>query len=657
MADDDLDSILAQVHASPADVVDLLQVYQGANYAQLWQQHVRLYQTFAKKLIGSSYPTRAFELAREGLAHHVEDPELMYLCALALARGGSISKATEYVAELLKRPALDLHLKVEALSLVGRLDKDRYARTHRRTLKTRFAQESARWYASAHGLCGDSFPGINAATMFLLAGEPAKARALAATVVPQAQVELAQPGRSEDYWLWATLGEAHLILGDMAEADGWYRKAVQGAGSRLGDIASMRRNVRLLSQQTQVSTTIWDLFNVVGTVVVFSGHMLDHPSRAAQQLSPRFPPDPALEHAVSQAIQQDLESLNATIGYCSAACGSDILFAERMLERGAELHIVLPFAKEDHYYTSVDFGLSGMSRWRERCDRVLAQAKEVHYATTEPFLGDHVLFAFVNSFTQGLALTRAAQLGAEPYALAVLDPTAKKFFGGTAYFLEQWTARGHRAQVIDLASLRAHIHRPLQWLSGSPSPPPPTVIPGPVRRVIKTMLFADVKNFSKLREEQAPAFVAQFLDQGARVIRRLTNPPAFCNTWGDGLYLVFNRVTDAADFAIRLLQHIERINWEKLGLPADTTVRMGLHAGPVYPRMDKVINRKNFFGAHVNRAARIEPVTTPGCAFTSEQFAALLAVEPGHDFVCEYVGVERLAKEFDRCPLYRLGRR
>jgi pilus assembly protein FimV len=94
-----------------------------------------------------------------------------------------------------------------------------------------------------------------------------------------------------------------------------------------------------------------------------------------------------------------------------------------------------------------------------------------------------------------------------------------------------------------------------------------------------------------------------------------------------------------------------------MDLPPDTALRLGLHAGPVYPHLDKIIERRNFFGSHVNRAARIEPVTTPGCAFASEQFAAALAVEPGHDFVCEYVGVEHLAKDYDRCPLYRLGRR
>ena len=108
-----------------------------------------------------------------------------------------------------------------------------------------------------------------------------------------------------------------------------------------------------------------------------------------------------------------------------------ILFAEQMLEHQKELHIVLPFNAADFYATSVDFGLAEMSQWRKRCDHVLAHATEVHYATTESFLGDEVLFEFVNTFTQGLAITRAAQLGVEPYALAVHDPAAPGLFGGT----------------------------------------------------------------------------------------------------------------------------------------------------------------------------------------------------------------------------------
>jgi class 3 adenylate cyclase len=149
----------------------------------------------------------------------------------------------------------------------------------------------------------------------------------------------------------------------------------------------------------------------------------------------------------------------------------------------------------------------------------------------------------------------------------------------------------------------------------------------------------------------------RFQQEVARILRTARVQPAFCNTWGDGLYLVFDTVRDCAEFALRLLDRMGHVPWDKLGLPADTTIRLGLHAGPVYPHWDRLVGRQNFFGSHVNRAARIEPVTTPGCAFVSEQFAAALAVESGHNFVCEYVGVEALAKGYDHCPLYRLERK
>jgi class 3 adenylate cyclase len=171
------------------------------------------------------------------------------------------------------------------------------------------------------------------------------------------------------------------------------------------------------------------------------------------------------------------------------------------------------------------------------------------------------------------------------------------------------------------------------------------------------MLFSDVKNFSRLSDTHVPLFMIKFFDAVAGVIASSSHPPTFRNTWGDGLFLVFDSVVDCADFALHLLDRISQVHWEEMDLPHDTALRLGLHAGPVYPHVDKIIERRNFFGGHVNRAARIEPVTTPGCAFTSEQFAAALAVEPGHDFVCEYVGVEKLAKDYDQCPLYRLRRK
>jgi class 3 adenylate cyclase len=109
-----------------------------------------------------------------------------------------------------------------------------------------------------------------------------------------------------------------------------------------------------------------------------------------------------------------------------------------------------------------------------------------------------------------------------------------------------------------------------------------------------------------------------------------------------------------------MLQRLEQFDFTSFGfnLQKDKQpgVRIGLHTGPVFEGYDAIIRRNNYFGSHVSRAARIEPVTAPGCAFVSEQFAAALAMTPDHGFVCEYLGMQPLAKEYDVCPLYRLAR-
>jgi RyR domain/Adenylate and Guanylate cyclase catalytic domain len=99
------------------------------------------------------------------------------------------------------------------------------------------------------------------------------------------------------------------------------------------------------------------------------------------------------------------------------------------------------------------------------------------------------------------------------------------------------------------------------------------------------------------------------------------------------------------------------------------SIRVGLHTGPVFLHYNPVVRRLGFTGAHVSRAARIEPVTQPGEVFTSEEFAALIELNAAirrqsggpatHDpagFVCEYAGSMALAKGYPgRYRIYRLA--
>ena len=653
--------ILKRLKGKGANSVELLASHKTREQQGLWDGDPQLYRAFARRLIAQGHPARGLNLARDGLLVHPAEHELRYLLALATARGGNPRDAETHLDTLDRTPDLDPRMLAESLSLRGRLLKDAYERAGDPARKAELAARSAAVYLRAATLPGaDSFPLINAAAMTVLADDLDGGRELARRALERAEQERQTPAGADSYWVLATLGEAHVILGQPAEAAEWYAQAVAKATEQgdIGSIAAMRRNPLLLRTKIKDSPEIARLFHLhLGTVVAFSGHMIDHPERGTRDgLAPRFPADRQLIRETRGAIKAALAELNATVGFGSAACGSDLLFAEQMLDRNAELHIVLPFAQDDFYRTSVHFDSPVMDGWRARFDAVLGRlpADHIHYATTEPHLGDDILYDFVNRFIQGLAVIRAAQRGGFPQALAVFDGAAYARPGGTGDFLQTWAGAGYQSTVVDLRRLR-------QEILGEDDAPPAAVLPARpplgANRQIKAMLFADVKDFSRLREADSPRFFLRFLEAVHGVLTALPDPPILSNTWGDGLYLVFDEPTHCAEAALRLLERAERIDWQELGFGTTSPVRVGLHAGPVFSGDDPILGKTNYFGSHVTRAARIEPVTMPGCAYVSEQFAALLALAPGREYVCEYVGIEKLNKDYDLCPLYRLTRR
>ena len=169
-------------------------------------------------------------------------------------------------------------------------------------------------------------------------------------------------------------------------------------------------------------------------------------------------------------------------------------------------------------------------------------------------------------------------------------------------------------------------------------------------------LFADMVGFSKLTEQDAPSFFVNFLGKVARTIAANPVTPVFWNTWGDGLFVVFDDVGDGAEFELHLRDAVVGTDWAAVGLPVGTSVRIGMHAGPVFPALDPITQRQNFFGSHVNRAARVEPVTAPGSVYVAEQMASLLVASRTAAFACDYLGTMDLAKHFGASRVYRLRR-
>lgn len=94
------------------------------------------------------------------------------------------------------------------------------------------------------------YTGINASTTALLLGNIHEARELAREVAKLCRQEIERwPVRHEakqGYWTLATLGEAHLICGDLEQSVRFYRRAVECAPNDYVKLASTKRQLRAL---------------------------------------------------------------------------------------------------------------------------------------------------------------------------------------------------------------------------------------------------------------------------------------------------------------------------------------------------------------------------------------------------------------------------
>jgi len=588
-----------------------------------------------REALDAGLNTEALDLARKATVEDSHSAELHYLGALACARMGAIGEAENWLLKVDRDPLGNSALAIEVWSLAGRIAKERYAVAKDKATDAAraFARVAIDGYRHAFSIGGSAYPAVNAATMAMLSGDSALARTLAR----QALSAMEPTG---DHWHHASCGEALLLLGEIDAARQNYAEAHRLAGNRFGDIAVMRRQLRLIG-----STAARDLLDTVPAprVIAFSGHMIDHPARP----SPRFPA--SLEAKVSIALREKLAGLGPSIGYAQAACGADILFLEAMQDAGMQTHIVLPFAPADFVKTSVSF--AGGS-WAARFERALGRSSQVVLATEEAFLGDDVLFEHAGNLIQGMAFLRAKEFSTHPLMLTVRDRGSPELAGGTAATAQVWTRRGGNVENIDLAALRGS-DLPEREHAGDDA----STQRGPSSasaRTLKSLLFADITGFSRLPEQYTPQFVEVFLGTCKRILDSLEHPAVDAHTLGDGLFLVFELPGHAAEFAVGLQQALRQVDWPAMGLARETAARIGIHTGPVLRTFDPIMAKTAFYGTHVNRTARLEPIVRPGHIFVTEAFAATLGAADDERFSCNYIGAMPLAKQFGEARLYRL---
>ncbi|MBF0664870.1 MAG: hypothetical protein IR159_04900 [Brevundimonas sp.] len=333
---------------------------------------------------------------------------------IALARSGALDRARRLFDEAGLRSADD----AASLSVHGRLLKDE-ARRAGPDERPRLWREAGDAYARAAALGGDTYPLINAATLALLAGDRPTAEARAGEVL--ARLQAGDTGPETPYYLEATRAEALLLLGRTEEAAASLRAACALAPEAWEDHASTLRQFSLILE-TLDEDAGWLAPLQPPRSLHFAGHM-------------GVDDDPALRAAIDERLAAE------RIGFAFGALagGADLIVAEAVLARGAELHLVLP-ASPPVFRAESAAPLGG--DWSGRFDAVLDRAASVAVAGSGRDATTMLHIRLAAEIAMGRAVMKAAGLASEAVQLLIADPGADG--SATEHIGAHWRAAGRR---------------------------------------------------------------------------------------------------------------------------------------------------------------------------------------------------------------------
>jgi class 3 adenylate cyclase len=386
------------------------------------------------------------------------------------------------------------------------------------------------------------------------------------------------------------------------------------------------------------------------STIAFTGHMVDRPGRS----TPRFPT--SLTPQIAERIAAELEAARATDGFASGACGGDILFLEAMLARGGRAHVALPCAVESFRRDCVDI-IPG-SDWGSRFDRILEHASTLEILG-EQYASDNAMASECCSrVLVGLAARCAMAHKEEPIVLALWDGRPGDAEGGTHSFVRYCIDHGFKVRLMPdlLPAPIVETREIAATAAGTSSAISHIPLMKEAQQQICAVVFADAVGFSRLREREVPGFARHYLACATQALQTHEIVPLVKNTWGDGLYLVFESVREAGLFAVDFRDRILATSWHQLGFTSALSVRVAVHAGPLYRIYDPLIGQWSYTGAHVTRTARLEPSTDAGKVFASLTFIALAAAERVTEFTCHPAGRRQLVKDAGELAVFELAR-
>jgi hypothetical protein len=218
-------------------------------------------------------------------------------------------------------------------------------------------------YAGADKLSPQPYTQIDVATLRLLSGD--REASVVDAVALLATLNEDNPFQETPYYLAATRAEALLLCCDAAAAEAALATAIRHNPHGWSDHASTLRQFRLILSSQDLDDTWLDAYRPPQSLH-YAGHLcVAEPG----------------ETALKAAVDMILAANRIGFGFGALDAGADIVIAEALLAHGAELHLVLPVARDAFEVQSVaPYG----ARWAARFHACYAAALSVQTATSRP---------------------------------------------------------------------------------------------------------------------------------------------------------------------------------------------------------------------------------------------------------------------------------
>lgn len=536
---------------------------------------------------------------------------LKQLYALSLSKAGIPEAALEFMEPVYREFPDD----PESAGILGSINKELFKKNQ----STPFAIRSRDTYFKNFTATKSYYTGINAASMSAMAGQASRGREIATEVIAQLE------GKAHDFWELATLGEANLLTKNRAKSTEYYVQARKRAGNDWGKITSVYNQLWLLNHFLPVSGEVMKMFKPP-LVTAFVGHMIDHPSRS----TPRFPA--VIEQKVKDAITNSIRTLNAHIGYCSVACGGDILFAEAMAEEGGEVNIFIPFDIPDFIQTSLAFaGDHWVTRFQALIDRF-----PVNFVTHEAYGGFDDLFAFQSKMIFGSAVMRSSAQHGEPSLLTVLsDVDLKRKEGGTRDTIRLWPFPQNHVNI-----------NPDIYTSSLTIEPSSTALATTVKydqttdRPVLFLAYCDLSGISLLEREKVFKAIHLKVDDETVPVKAFVLD-------GDSFLVAYETEISVMEFVSDILNSIKAL--KQVG-----GIRIALHAGPVHIHTNPASEEISVSGEAVEIVKQMGKLTPTGSTCATSHFSSLLALET-NKYSLDYSGVLLKDTHGEGITVYQVG--